>query len=186
MSQQPNSGQPDQPHFAARVPERVARGVYSSGQVVMDSQKEILLDFLMGITRPFSVVARVIIVPQTLTEFINALEQNLDGYVKQYGQPPTHPTPPNEHKPTIEEIYEHFKLSDDMLSGTYAHAVLIGHSATEFVFDFLTNFHPTPAVGARVYVSAAIAPRFLNTLKTTLHRYQQRYGNPGNKEGGAT
>ena len=185
MSQQGNSsgsgagGAPGggQSHFAARVPEKVARGVYSSAQVVLDSPKEVMLDFLMGITRPFSVVARVVMTPQTLSEFIPALEQNLDAYIKQYGPPPALPTPVNEHKPTLEEIYEHFKLSDDMLSGTYCNAVLIGHSASEFVFDFFTNFHPTPAVGARVYVPAPVAARFLNTLKSTQQRYQQRREN---------
>ena len=180
--QQPNSSggnpKPEQPsHFAARVPEKVARGVYSSGQVVIESQKEILMDFLMGITRPFSVVARVIVVPQTMNEFITALEQNLQSYIERYGQPQAPPPPPQDRKPTLEEIYEHYKLSDDMLSGTYSHAVLIGHSATEFVFDFLTNFYPTPAVGARVYLPAGTAPRFLNTLRTTMERYHQRFGN---------
>ncbi len=166
-------------HFSARVPEKVARGVYSSGQVVVETQKEILMDFLMGITRPYSVVARVIMVPQTLVEFIGAMEQNLDGYVKQYGEPQVPPRPPNERKPTLEEIYEHYKLPEEMMSGSYCHAVLIGHSATEFVFDFLTNFYPTPAVATRVYLPAGVAPRFLNTLKTTLQRYQQRLGRPG-------
>jgi hypothetical protein len=181
MSQQENpSGptpQPEKQPFSARVPEKVARGVYSSAQVVIDTNKEILTDFLMGITRPFSVVARVIMVPQTLGEFIPAFEQNMEGYIKQFGPPPALPQASSEHKPTLEEIYEHFKLSDDMLCGTYCHAVLIGHSASEFVFDFLTNFHPTPAVGARVYVPAPVAPRFLSTLKQTYQRYQQRFGN---------
>ena len=172
------SSQPNNPtHFAARVPEGIARGVYSSAHVVIDNPKEVVVDFLMGITRPFSVVARVVMTPQTLAEFIPALEQNLDNYIQQYGPPPALPTPVNEHKPTLEEIYEHFKLSDDMLSGAYANAVLIGHSASEFVFDFFTNFHPTPAVGSRVYVPAPVAARFLNTLKSTHQRYQQRSGN---------
>ncbi|HEX8521625.1 MAG TPA: DUF3467 domain-containing protein [Tepidisphaeraceae bacterium] len=171
------SARPDQQgHFSARVPEKVARGVYSSGQVVIESQKEILMDFLMGITRPFSVVARVILVPQTLSEFITAFEQNLNSYIERYGQPHAPTPPPQERKPTLEEIYEHFKLADEMLSGTYAQAVLIGHSPTEFVLDFLTNFYPTPAVGARIYLPAGHAPRFLGTLKSTLQRYHQRFG----------
>src|SRR5689334_99139 len=90
----PNS----QTHFAARVPERIARGVYSSAQVVIDNPKEVVVDFLMGITRPFSVVARVVMTPQTLAEFIPALEQNLENYIQQYGPPPTLPTSVNEHK----------------------------------------------------------------------------------------
>ena len=41
-----------------------------------------------------------------------------------------------------------------MLSGRYANAVLIRHSATEFCFDFITNFYPQSAVSARVYIAA--------------------------------
>src|SRR4051812_2593834 len=98
QSNEQNEGgaKPEPGHFSARVPEKVARGVYSSGQVVIETPKEILMDFLMGITRPFSVVARVVVVPQTLVEFITALEQNLETYTKQYGEPKPPPTPPNE------------------------------------------------------------------------------------------
>src|SRR2546421_11897201 len=99
-----------QGHFAARVPERVARGVYTSAQVLIEAPKEIMIDFLMGLTRPFNVVSRVIVTPQTLSEFINALERNLDGYIQAYGPPPTPPIPPNQKTPTLEEIYENFKL----------------------------------------------------------------------------
>jgi len=178
----PGGSEKEQPHFSARVPEKVARGVYSSAQVVIDGPKDVMLDFLMGLTRPYSVVARVIMVPQTLTEFANALERNIDLYVQQYGQPQAPPQPANPNRPTLEEIYENFKLPEDMMAGTYTQAVLIGHSATEFVFDFFSNFPPNPAVGARVYLPAGIAPRFLNTLKQTLARYQQRFGN--NQSGG--
>src|SRR5206468_2803295 len=39
---QPYSHQP----VSARVPERVARGVYSAGQIILDSPKEFVIDFL--------------------------------------------------------------------------------------------------------------------------------------------
>src|ERR1051325_12202209 len=84
----PSGETPPQPgHFAARVPERVARGVYSSGQVMLESPKEIVIDFLMGLTRPFCVVSRVVVTPQTLGEFVTAMEKNLEGYVQQFGEP---------------------------------------------------------------------------------------------------
>jgi hypothetical protein len=163
---------------AARVPEKVSRGVYCSGQVVMESPKELVIDFLQGLTRPFQVVSRVVVTPQTMVEFIQAYEKNLEGYIQQFGQPPTLPPPPTDHRPTLEEIYENYKLSEDMLSGAYAHTIMIGHSPTEFVFDFITNFYPTSAVAARVYLPSAQAPRFLNTLKTSLQRYQARFAPP--------
>ena len=36
---------------------------------------------------------------------------------------------------------------------------MIGHSAGEFSFDFLTNFFPQSAVSSRVFLSAGQAPR---------------------------
>ena len=56
----------------ARVPDRIAAGVYSTGQVVLDSPKEFVIDFLQGLTRPYRINARVIISPPTMTELIVA------------------------------------------------------------------------------------------------------------------
>lgn len=185
MSQQPtNPENPDdkpivssyqhQP-VAARVPERVARGVYSTGQLILDTPKEFIIDFLHGLTRPHQVVARVIMVPQTLGEFASALRQNIDNYTRNFGPPPPLPIPPNPPRPTIQEIYENYKLPDDMMSGSYCNSVLIGHSPSEFFMDFITSFYPNPAVNARVYIGAGHAPRFLNTINSALQQYQQRY-----------
>jgi len=171
-------GQPQQPtHFSARVPEKV-RGVYCTGQVIHDSPKEFVIDFLQGLNRPFAVVARVVMTPQTMNEFIATFAENLRNYEKQFGPPHAPPMPPQDRKPTIEEIYENFKIGDDIHSGTYANNVIIGHAATEFLFDFLTAFYPTPAVGARVILPAGQAPKLLNTLKGSLQQYQQRYMKP--------
>jgi hypothetical protein len=170
---------------AARVPERVARGVYSTGQIVLDSPKEIVIDFLQGLTRPPQVAARVVMTPGTAAEFIVALRQNLENYHRVFG-PPQQLPPPGPNRPTIQEIYENFKLADDQLSGVYANAVLIGHSITEFFFDFITTFYPTSAVSARVYLPAPMAPRFLQSLESTLQQFQKRYMQPpppGGQEG---
>ena len=48
---------------AARVPEKVARGVLSTGQLVLDGPKEFVIDFLNGLTRPHQVSARVVLAP---------------------------------------------------------------------------------------------------------------------------
>ena len=69
---QPNQGggqgQPGQPNHLgtfsqefkhapvrARVPEKVARGVLSTGVLVLDSPNEFVLDFMQGLARPFAV-----------------------------------------------------------------------------------------------------------------------------------
>jgi hypothetical protein len=44
-------------------------------------------------------------------------------------------------------------LPDEELSGSYANGVMIGHTPSEFKFDFLTNLFPTSAVSARVFLS---------------------------------
>ena len=168
--------QPQPPqHFSARVPEKVGKGVYCTGQVIHDSPKEFVIDFLQGLNRPFQVVARVVMTPATLAEFINTFQQNLDGYVKQFGQPVAPPAPPQQHRPTLEEIYENYKIAEEMHSGVYCNNIIVGHAATEFLFDFLTAFYPTPSIGARVILPAGQAPRFLNTLRGSLEQYRQRY-----------
>jgi hypothetical protein len=160
---------------SARVPEKVAKGVYSTGQLILDTPKEFIVDFLHGLTRPHQIVSRVIMVPQTMQEFANALKLNIENYTKNFGPPPQLPIPPNPPRPTIQEIYDNYKLSDDMLSGTYCNSVLIGHSPSEFFFDFITSFYPTPSVASRVFITAGQAPRFLNTLTSALQQYQARY-----------
>jgi hypothetical protein len=192
VSDQPNNSFSPEPHkdpnaphvqgfnhqpVGARVPERVGRGVYSTGQVVLDSPKEFVIDFLQALTRPHQIVARVVLTPQTMMEFRSALEDNLGNYTRAFGPPAPLPPPPKDYKPpTIQEIYENFKLPDDMLSGSYANSVMIGHSPSEFFFDFISGFYPTSAVSSRIYIPAQVAPRFLSTLETCLKQFQARYG----------
>ena len=122
-----------------------------TGQVILDSPKEFVIDFLQGLTRPYQVVSRVVLTPQTVNELAEAMQQNLDMYTKNYGPPPPVPGPVPDRRPTIQEIYENFRLPEELLSGSYANSVLIGHSPTEFFMDFITGFYPTSAVAARYF-----------------------------------
>jgi hypothetical protein len=167
---------------SARVPEKVARGVLSTGQLVLDSPKEFCIDFLFGLARPYQVVARVILAPQSMHELVNALEQNLEMYRQNFGVAPASPTPvnpPPPQRPTIQEIYEHFKVSDEIAGGAYANSCMISHSATEYCFDFISGFYPTSSVTSRILMSAPVAPRFLNTLKGAVAAWQARQLPPG-------
>ena len=80
--------------------------------------------------------------------------------------------------PTLAEIYENVKLPDELLSGSPANSVMIGHSASEFYFDFITSFYPTAAVSARVFVAAQQMPRVIHTLSTAYGQYQRRINPP--------
>jgi len=159
---------------SARVPERVARGVLSTGVLVLDGPNEFVLDFMQGLARPFQVAARVVLSPTVMEQFCIAVRENLARYEARFGPPPQLPKPPSDRRPTLQEIYDEFKIADDQLSGVYANAVMVGHSPSEFFFDFITNFFPTSAVSCRVFVSAPQVPRILEALTMAFGRYQQR------------
>ena len=160
---------------SARVPERVTRGVLTTGVIVLDSPNEFVLDFLQSLSRPPQIVARVVLPPQVMFSFVSSLRDNLGTFTQRFGAPQPLPKPQQPNRPSIQELYEHFKLPDELLSGTYANSVLIGHSPSEFVFDFITGFYPTAAVSARVYLSAQQAPRVLDTMTAALATFQRRF-----------
>jgi len=162
---------------AARVPEKMARGALTTGVLVLDSPNEFVLDFLQGLTRPHQIVARVVVAPAVMEQIVTAASDNLDKYVQAFGSPPALPKPPTK-RPTIAEIYENFKLPDELLSGAYANNVMVGHSPAEFFFDFITGFYPTAAVSARVMTAAHHMPRIVDTLKMALQQYRTRHTPP--------
>jgi len=84
--------------------------------------------------------------------------------------------PPKKHNP--QEIYDELKLRDEILSGAYANAVMIGHGPYEFSFDFITNFYPQSAVSARVYLACGHIPRMLDSLKQSWEQLRPRLGYP--------
>jgi len=99
--------------------------------------------------------------------------------------PPPGPTPvpplaatPKRQNP--QEIYDELKLRDEILSGTYANAVMIGHGAYEFSFDFITNFYPQSAVSCRVYLASGHIARLLDSLKQSWEQLRPRLGYPPN------
>ena len=163
----------------ARAPEAVARGVFSTGAIVITGQTEFVLDFVQCMGRPHHVVARVVIPHHVMGRFIAALEDNLKCFADNFGPPTAMPKPDNPRRPSIQEIYDDLKLSDDVLSGSYANSVAdSGHSPAEFSFDFITNFFPHSAVLCRVYVSAPQVPPLLDSLRNTYRQFQSR-ANPG-------
>ncbi len=185
----------------ARVPEHVRRGVFSTGVVVLQSTHEFVLDFLLRMTQPQQVAARVVLSPSVVPGFVKALEDNLANYTRKFGAPrppqqqaasaepadvPAEPALVGEttvaaestSQPSAEELYDELKLPDEMLAGNYANAVMISHTPTEFCFDFLTTFFPRSAVAARVFLAAPNVPSFLNSLRHSFGQFQSRQGHP--------
>lgn len=190
MTDQPHpEGAPDDgPHsqeirhsqIGALVPAHVAKGVFTTGAVVLQGQHEFIVDFLLRMQQPQQVVARVIMPPVVVGQFIGALQENLQRYEDRFG--PVHmPVVPNagqQQRQSAQELYDTLKLGDDVQSGSYANAVMIGHSPTEFSFDFITTFFPRSAVSQRVFMATANAKRLLDSLNHSFQQFQQRLKNP--------
>ena len=113
--------------------------------------------------------------PNVVGLFLRALKENLDKYRQNFGPPATLPPPPPGMKPPpISEVYEQLKLPEEIMSGTYANAVMIVHSPAEFCFDFVTSFYPKSAVSARVYLAVPHVTQLYDSLSRSYEQYVQR------------
>lgn len=165
----------------ALVPERVSRGVFSTGAVVVQGSHEFIIDFLLRMTAPQQVAARVVLAPSVVGQLIAALRENLNNYEKKFGPPmvpqlpgSTNQNPPQPQQTSVQELYSELKLPEDVLSGNYANAVMIGHTGSEFSFDFITTFYPRSAVSCRVYMSAPSVPRFLESIRHSYEKFLEK------------
>ena len=163
--------------ISARVPESVARGVFSTGAIVLVGHNEFIIDFVLRMTRPHQVSARVVMPHAVMPQFISALKDNVRKFEDRFGKATELPRPPSDHRPNIQEIYDEMKLPDEILCGAYANGVMVGHSASEFSFDFIANFFPRSSVSCRVFLSAPQVPRLLESLDKTYANFQQRVEN---------
>ncbi len=204
---EPQTQEVQHSQVSALVPESVAQGAFSTGAVVLNGAHEFIIDFLLRMTKPHQVSARVILPPAVVPRMIAALSENIENYKKRFGEPrtpqvlpqpgqqpdqpgqqqgqPGEPGQPGQgeqqsQKPqqqsqtSAQELYEQLKISDEQLSGAYANAVMIGHTATEFSFDFITTFFPKSIVSKRVYLAAPNVPRLLDSLKQSFEQYQRK------------
>lgn len=195
----PQSQEVRHSQLSALVPEHVRRGVFSTGAVVLQGPHEFIIDFLLRMTRPHQVAARVVMTPAVVGRLIAALRENLQNYETSFGGPPLQqgaaaasdkkdsaadaggagtkdetPKTVSNQSNTAQDLYDQLKLPDDVMSGVYANAVMIGHSATEFSFDFITTFFPRSAVSCRVYLAAPNAKRFLDSLTHSFEQFQRK------------
>jgi hypothetical protein len=91
---------------------------------------------------------------------------------------PVIPTQGQQVRQSAEELYDTLKINEDVQSGSYANTVIIGHSPTEFCFDFITSFFPRSGVSARVFMATVNARRLLDSLQHSYQQFQQRQRNP--------
>lgn len=168
-------------HIGALVPSNVARGTFSTGAVVLQGQHEFIVDFLLRMQQPQQVAARVVLPPGVVAQFIQALQENIQKHEDRFGgipMPAVPPQPPGTPRQSAQDLYDQLKMPEDVMSGSYANAVMIGHSATEFSFDFITTFFPRSAVSQRVFLASPNAKRLLESLIHSFQQFQERLRNP--------
>ena len=160
---------------AARVPEAVGMGTFCTGAIVLTGPHEFVLDFVLRMSPPHRIAQRVVMTPTVVGLFLRALKENLDKYRQNFGPPAQLPPPPSGIKPPpISEVYEALKLPEEIMSGTYANAVMIVHSPAEFCFDFVTSFYPKSAVSARVYLAVPHVTQLFDSLSRSYEQFLQR------------
>ncbi len=66
------------------------------------------------------------------------------------------------------------------LEGRYANYFEVGHNAFEFILDFgqLYAGGEEHQLHTRIITNPAYAKALLKTLRTSVHQYEQSYGNP--------
>jgi Protein of unknown function (DUF3467) len=166
-------------NLGARVPEKVARGVFATGALVIQGATEFVLDFLLRMNQPHQVVARVILPINLVPQLIDALRTNLENYRKTHGAAPAAPPTPAAPvtpaaPPSIEEIYQDLKMSDDVMAGAYANTIMVVHNASEFCLEFISKVYPRPVITARVFLSAPQVPVLLNSLGQSWQNLQAK------------
>lgn len=79
---------------------------------------------------------------------------------------------------TAEDLYDQLRLPEDVMTGQYANAVMIGHTASEFSFDFIATFYPRSVVVQRVFLAAPNVPRLKDSLAQSFEQFRRRSGQP--------
>ncbi len=76
------------------------------------------------------------------------------------------------------------ELKEDEASGTYSNLVMITHSPSEFVFDFISMMPGVPKakVVKRMVLTPDHAKRLNNALTENLRKYESEHGQIQSKE----
>ncbi len=89
----------------------------------------------------------------------------------------------NQNKPKKGKPIE-IELKEDEATGTYSNLVMITHSPSEFVFDFISLMPAVPKakVVKRLVLTPDHAKRLLNALQDNIRKYETEHGQITSKE----
>lgn len=83
----------------------------------------------------------------------------------------------SQQNPSNQQQQMQVKVTDEVLKGVYANMVQVGHTAEEFVLDFMSLFPPTGILTSRVIVSPGHVKRIAAALADNIKRYEEAFGN---------
>lgn len=89
----------------------------------------------------------------------------------------------NQNKPKKGKPIE-IELKEDESTGTYSNLVMITHSPSEFVFDFISMMPAVPKakVVKRIVMTPDHAKRLANALNDNIRKYEAEHGTITSKE----
>lgn len=83
-----------------------------------------------------------------------------------------------ENKEKINQKKINIEVKEDVASGVYSNLVIVNHSATEFIFDFVTMMpgFSKAKVSSRVILAPQHAKKFLHALGQNISNFENQNG----------
>jgi hypothetical protein len=85
--------------IGARVPEEVGRGAFCNATMILQTNEEVVIDFISTLSQPQQVAARVVMTPNTFAQVISALRENVKHYEETFGRLISHEPSPQMSQP---------------------------------------------------------------------------------------
>lgn len=85
---QPLHGELQHRAVTARVREQASRGAFANAAIVLSGQHEFVIDFVLRMGQPDRVAARVVLSFPVAEQFVDALQDNIAKYERQFGPIP--------------------------------------------------------------------------------------------------
>jgi hypothetical protein len=187
---------------SARLPDSLGGGVFCTSSLIVESGDMFLIDFVNGSAPPVRLMARVVVTPVTMQQFLAALNQSCEkarsarrqdrpggalppetsggaalgvgSETVGAGSPASKPGGGQQQR-SVEDIYGELKFTDDILCGAFANTVIIRHSVDEVVFDFISNYFPRAVVTCRVAMATSRVERFRRSLEDAFRKYEEKH-----------
>lgn len=90
----------------------------------------------------------------------------------------------SEQKKTFNRNQMEIELPEEEASGTYSNLVMITHSASEFILDFIAVMPGVPKakVVKRMILTPDHAKRLSNALSENVNRFEEEHGSISNED----